>query len=100
MKKSRLGQGFFVFALLVMAGAADFFATHLMLPSGKLTNEMTEAVYRTLITKWFLAGLVLGMLLMFLFVESWVWRNWQSWNKFCCDHHERVYRATMGLHKI
>lgn len=97
--KNRLGLVFFASVIFGLLVAGDLLVTHLMLPAEKLAG-VTQEVYRILIVKWFCAGWVMGMLVMFFLVETWIWKNWRSWNKFCCDHHERVYRATMGLHKF
>lgn len=90
-----VGLFFFIGVVGIIIGGADFLCTHLLLPQEKL--GVAPSVYGILITKWFLAGIILGMILMFFLVESWVWNNWRSWNKFCCEHHEKVYRASMDL---
>lgn len=94
--KQRLGLFFMVCLLIGVVVAADMLGTHLLLPQERLAG-VTQEVYRLLIAKWFCTGIVLGMTIMFFLVEAWVWKNWKSWNKFCCDHHERVYRAQMGI---
>ena len=94
--KNRLGLIFFVSMVVGLIIAGDLLGTHLLLPAEKLSG-VTPEVYRILIAKWFCAGWVLGMFVMFFLIESWIWKNWKSWNKFCCDHHERVYKAQMGI---
>ncbi len=93
--KSRLSLFFLACMLAGTIGATGLLFVHLSLPPDKL--GVTPEVYKALIVKWFLAGWVLGMMVMFFLIESWIWKNWHSWNKFCCDHHERVYRSTMGI---
>lgn len=95
--KSRIGDIFLAGFFGVCLIGADLIATHLMLPSEKLNSVMTQETYRLLIAKWFVAGLVLGLLMTFFLIEAWIWKNWKSWNRFCCEHHERVYQAQMGI---
>lgn len=95
----QIGQFFLIGSFVAIAIGAELLWNHLMLPQHKLSPGLTEGTYQLLITKWFLAGILLGMGLMFCLVETWIWRNWRSWNRFCCDHHERIYRATMDLRR-
>lgn len=81
-------------ALLI---GADLLATHLLLPQERFTSTLSQETYRLLIVKWFLAGIGLGMVLMFCLVESWIWNNWRSWNRYCCDWHEKIYKSEMGI---
>ena len=95
--KSLVGKFFFIALIVVLIIGADLIATHLMMPPEKISPTMSQEIYRLLIVKWFVAGIVLGLLTMFFLIESWIWRNWKSWNKFCCDHHEKVYQSQMGI---
>lgn len=94
--KSKLGIFFIASSILALLVGVDFLGTHLLLTQEHL-GRVDQDVYRTLIAKWFLTGVLFGAAIMFLLVEAWVWKNWRSWNKFCCDHHEKVYKATMGI---
>lgn len=94
--RSRVGIFFLMSVIGGIGLGASFLVSHMMLPADRLSG-VTQEVYRALIVKWFLAGIALGMGIMFFLIESWIWKNWRSWNRFCCDHHERVYQSTMGI---
>lgn len=95
--KSHIGMVFFLSMIGVVLVGANLLITHMMFSSEKIGAVMSPEIYRWLILKWFLAGIVFGMMTMFFLVESWIWKNWKSWNKFCCDHHEKIYRSQMGI---
>ena len=95
--KSRMGAFFLMGIAVVIAIGIDLVATHLMIPETNIGPTLTAETYHLLIIKWFCTGVVLGMAVMFFMVEAWIWKNWKSWNKFCCDHHEKVYKAQMGI---
>jgi hypothetical protein len=92
----RAKVGFAALMVVVVIGV-DLIATHLMMPPEKISQTLSPDLYRLLIVKWFVAGVALGLLSMFFLIEAWIWRNWKSWNRYCCDHHEKVYQAQMGI---
>lgn len=94
--KNRIGIFFFMSVLAGLVIGATLLISHLLLPLDKLAG-VTQDVYRALIVKWFISGVALGMGIMFFLIESWIWKNWRIWNRFCCAHHERIYKSTMGI---
>lgn len=95
--RSRTWMIFLFFGCMSLMAALYVLASHLLMPANMLSIEVSPEIYHDLIFKWFLAGVGIGMTLMFFLIETWVWKNWHSWNKFCCEHHERVYRSQMGI---
>lgn len=83
-------------ALVAIAFAVLILGQHLQLPAEHVGPELTLEIYHALIMKWFVFGVLVGSILMFCLIETWLWKNWHSWNQFCCEHHGRIYKRMMG----